>query len=379
MSARKAAVAAAVTALAVALSCAACAPPEPPPEPVRVTATETNVVTVTQAESRVPKDLRLRVASLMVVGAANYEQARAALELGAGGLIIPSWADPKLLTEPGRNINALREEFDRPFSVAIDFEGGRVQRHAEVLGFFPSPRDLAGQPPEVIRGTGYTIGLKLREYGINVDYAPLLDLDVTDLDIVGDRAFGQSPERVAEVATLFAQGLIDANVTPTFKHFPGHGRASGDTHHTLARTPPIQDMNAFDLAPYASVLPKFPDASVMVGHMIVPGMGDVPSSLNPEVYRLLRTGHYPGGQPFNGVAVTDDLSGMRAITDYMATPEAVRRAIAAGADQALWSSGNDLALAIDGTVAAVERGEIPRARIDEAAVRVQQQLISADL
>ncbi|EFK55483.1 glycoside hydrolase family 3 protein [Corynebacterium genitalium ATCC 33030] len=378
---------------AVALTCAACVPGGQPSneeaqsEQVQVTATETNVVTVTPvpektaAEERVPEDLRMRVASLMVVGAADYDQARAALEQGAGGLIIPSWADPKLLTEPGRNINALREEFDRPFTVAIDFEGGRVQRHSDVLGSFPAPRDLANQPPEVIRGTGYDIGVTLRKHGINVDYAPLLDLDVTDLDIVGDRAFGQTPERVSEVATLFSQGLVDAGVTPTFKHFPGHGRASGDTHLTLAVTPPIEELNASDLVPYGTVLPQFPTGSVMVGHMVVPGVGEpnTPSSLNPAAYRMLREGNYPGGKPFAGVAVTDDLSGMRAITDLMPTPEAVRRAIAAGADQALWSSGSDLGPAIDATVGAVERGEIPEERINAAAARVQQQFIDANL
>lgn len=354
--------------------CVACAGPEPEPEPVTVEETQTRTVTVTPPP--IAADLRERVASLMVVGVTSYDEARAALEQGAGGLFLPSWSDPALLTQEGRNINALRAEFDRPFSVGIDFEGGRVQRHAEVLGYFPSPRDLAQAPPEVIRGTGYDVGRALARYGIDVDYAPLLDVDAAGLDIVGDRSFGSSPERVAEVAALFAQGLIDAGVTPTFKHFPGHGRASGDTHHTLALTPPIQDLNSFDLAPYAALLPKFPDASVMVGHMVVPGVGEenTPSSLNPNAYRMLRTGDYPGGQPFNGVAVTDDLSGMRAITDLMPTPDAVRSAIAAGADQALWSSGDGLRESIDGTVAAVEAGQIPAARIDKAARRVQQLL-----
>lgn len=364
--------AAAVGALTCML-CAACAGPEP--EPVTVEETKTRTVTVTETPPPVSADLRERVASLMVVGVKNYDEARAALEQGAGGLFLPSWSDPALLTEEGRNINALRAQFDRPFTVGIDFEGGRVQRHADVLGSFPAPRDLAQHPPEIIRGVGYDMGRALAQHGIDVDYAPLLDVDVEGLDIVGDRAFGSSPERVAEVAVLFAQGLTDAGVTPTFKHFPGHGRASGDTHQTLAHTPPIHDLNAFDLAPYAAVLPKFPFAAVMVGHMVVPGVGEdnTPSSLNPNAYRMLRTGDYPGGQPFNGVAVTDDLSGMRAVTDLMPTPVAVRRAIAAGADQALWSSGEGLHETIEGTVAAVETGEIPVARIDEAARRVQLQ------
>lgn len=373
----------AVVALSAALMLSACAPTTSESAPETSTATVTNTVTetpVSEAQQRVPEDLRMRVASLMVVGVSTYDDARAALEQGVGGLIIPSWADPSLLTEEGRNINALREAFKRPFIVAIDFEGGRVQRHSQILGSFPSPRELAQQPNSVIQGTGYDIGNRLRQYGINVDYAPLLDLDVTDLNIVGDRAFGPSPERVSEVATLFAQGLVDAHVAPTFKHFPGHGRASGDTHHTLAVTPHVDELNGFDLAPYATVLPKFPTSSVMVGHMVVPGVGEdgTPASLNPAIYELLRSGSYPGGSPFNGVAVTDDLSGMRAITDHMSTPEAVRRAIAAGADQALWSSGTDLPAAIDGVVAAVNNGDIPEERITTAATRVQQQFIDTE-
>lgn len=364
--------------------------PEPAPEVVTVTSTasEGGVVDkqeasalLSPAQQRVPKDLRARVASLMVVGVTNYEQARFALDQGAGGLIIPSWADPQLLTESGRNINALREQYDRPFVVAIDFEGGRVQRHTNVLGKFMPPRALAGTPPEVIRGTGWDIGRSLRAHGINVDYAPLLDLDVTDLDIVGDRAFHGDPAEVVRVAALFSQGLTDAHVTPTFKHFPGHGRASGDTHHQLAVTPPVDQMRELDMRPYGPLLKQFPRGSVMMGHMIVPGLGPdgVPSSMNPEAYRVLREGDYPGGVPFNGVVVTDDLSGMRGILDYAPTRDAVARAIASGADQALWSTGKDLPAIIDHVVWCVNNGYIAEDRIDEAATRVQQLLIDDNL
>ncbi|OEY24230.1 beta-N-acetylglucosaminidase [Corynebacterium sp. BCW_4722] len=327
------------------------------------------------------RDLRERVASLMVVGVSNYAQARFALDQGAGGLIIPSWADPKLLTEEGRNINALRAEYARPFSVAIDFEGGRVQRHTSVFGEFMPPRDLAAREDAAIRGTGYDIGRALRAYGVNVDYAPVVDLDTAGLEIIGDRAFGTDPREVERVAGLFSQGLIDAGVTPTFKHFPGHGRASGDTHLELATTPPLDELKRSDLLPYGPLLERFPRASVMMGHMIVPGLGadGVPSSMDPEAYRILREGDYPGGVPFDGVVVTDDLSGMRGILDYAPTIHAVARAIGSGADQALWSSGAGLAEIIDHVVWCVENGYIVPERVDEAAGRVQQQLIDVGL
>ncbi|WP_425292309.1 glycoside hydrolase family 3 N-terminal domain-containing protein [Corynebacterium mayonis] len=363
------------------LALAGCAPQQPAGESLPEPTVDVEQPEVSPAQQRVPQEVRAKVASLMVVGVANYEQARAALDEGVGGLIVPSWADPRLLTEQGRNINALREQYQRPFSVAIDFEGGRVQRHTQVLGEWMPPGDLAQQPPEVIQGTGYDIGRSLRAHGVNVDYAPLLDVDGAGLAIVGDRAFDSDPAEVARVSMLFAQGLADAHVTPTFKHFPGHGRASGDTHLGLALTPPIEELHRFDLVPYGPALSRFTQASVMMGHMIVPGLGPegVPCSLNPEAYRILREGDYPGGVPFDGVVVTDDLSGMRGILDYQPTPEAVKNSIAAGADQALWSSGADVALIIDEVTAAVKSGEIPMQRIDSAAVRTQQQLLSVGL
>ncbi|SDS82551.1 glycoside hydrolase family 3 N-terminal domain-containing protein [Corynebacterium timonense] len=373
-------VAVALAAAGIVAGCAAGEEPEPMVEPA---APSPFVVEPppSEAEARVPEDLRAKVASLMVVGVSDYGQARAALDQGVGGLFIPSWADPALLTEPGRDIAALRAEYHHPFSVAVDFEGGRVQRHSEVFGTWMAPRDLAAQPPQVIRGTGYDIGRALRARGVNVDYAPVLDVDVSDMEIVGDRAFSGDPQEVARVAELFSQGLIDAGVTPTFKHFPGHGRASGDTHLALSVTPPLGELHGLDLVPYGPALESFPAASVMVGHMIVPGLGaeGVPSSLNPEAYRILREGDYPGGVPFDGVAITDDLSGMRGLLDYAPTAEAVERAIAAGADQALWSSGADVAGIIDRVTAATAQGAIPAERIDEAAVRCQEQLLEVGL
>ncbi|WP_165165050.1 glycoside hydrolase family 3 protein [Corynebacterium qintianiae] len=375
--------------LVVALSCcvSACATEPKVPAVVETTVTVTSTHTTTlvppppSGQQRVPEDLRAKVASLMVVGVSDYDQARYALDQGVGGLFIPSWADPALLEQEERNINALRAEYTRPFSVAVDFEGGRVQRHPQVFGQWMPPRALAGQTDAVIQGSGYDIGRSLRAHGVNVDYAPLLDLDVTGLPIVGDRSFGGDPAEVARVGGLFSQGLIDAGVTPTFEHFPGHGRASGDTHLSLATTPPLGELEALDMQPYARLLPARPTASVMMGHMVVPGLGagDVPSSLNPEAYRILREGDYPGGTPFDGVIVTDDLSGMRGITDYRSTPEAVRDAIASGADQALWSSGADVAYIIDAVTAAVRAGLIPPERIDAAATRTQQQLIDVGL
>ena len=349
-----------------------------------VTETETTTTSTSRpptpeeiAAERVPEEQRAKAASLMVVGVDNYDDALWKLQQGVGGIFIPSWANPELLTTEGRNIVALRREIGRPFSVSIDFEGGRVQRHAGVLGARMSPREMAAtMSPEQVEAYAHDLGNVLRWHGVTVDFAPVLDVDGSGLEIVGDRAFSTDPVVAGEYGAAFARGLRAANVTQVFKDFPGHGQASGDTHHMLAVTPPVEQVIAHDLPPYAVALPQA-DAAVMVGHMVVPGLGDgvTPSSLDPAVYGLLRSGDYPGGQPFDGVVYTDDLTGMRAITDRYSLPQAVVAAVRAGADRPLFSTGGGLVAAIDALDAAVGNGEIPAARLDAAAHRVQLQLL----
>ena len=331
------------------------------------------------ARARVPEEQRAKAASLMVVGVDNYDDALWKLQQGVGGIFITSWANPELLTTPGRNIVALREAVGRPFSVSIDFEGGRVQRHEHVLGPRLSARDMAAtMTPEQVEHYAREIGDSLRWHGVTVDFAPVLDVDAAGLEVVGDRAFSTDPHVAGEYGAAFARGLAAAGVTPVFKHFPGHGQASGDTHHELAVTPPVEQVIAHDLPPYAVALGQAGGA-VMVGHMIVPGLGDgvSPSSLDPAVYQLLRSGNYPGGRPFEGVAYTDDLTGMRAVTDRHTLPQAVVAAVRAGADRPLFSSGGDLIPAIDALDAAVTAGEVPAERLDTAAYRVQLQLLDS--
>lgn len=331
------------------------------------------------ARQRVPEEQRAKAASLMVVGVNNYDDALAKLRQGVGGIFITSWADPELLTTPGRNIVALREAVGRPFSVSIDYEGGRVQRHEHVIGSRISAREMAAtMSPQEVENYARDLGHALRWHGVTVNFAPVLDVDAAGLEIVGDRAFSTDPQIAGDYGAAFARGLSAAGVTPVFKHFPGHGQASGDTHLELAVTPPVEQVIAHDLPPYAAALASA-DGAVMVGHMVVPGLGDgfSPSSLDPAVYELLRSGNYPGGAPFTGVIYTDDLTGMRAITDQHTLPRAVVAAVQAGADRPLFSSGGELAAAIDALDAAVTAGQVPGERLEESAYRVQLQLLTS--
>ena len=155
------------------------------------------------------------------------------------------------------------------------------------------------------------------------------------------------------------------------KHFPGHGRANGDSHRGRVTTPPLDQLKASDLTPYAGLLrPGGPLADpsltgVMVGHLDVPGLtADLPSSLTPATYQLLRDTYQ-----FDGLTITDDLGAMKAISAELALPEAVQRALAAGADMALWTSGDPVTPVLDGLERALASGALDPKANDAAVAR----------
>lgn len=148
----------------------------------------------TSQEETPQQDIRAMAASVLMPPVTNYDDAKAKLDAGVGGIFIPSWADPNLLQEEGRDINALRQEVGRDFEVSIDFEGGRVQRFSEILGEYPAPQQMAAErSPQEVEELAHQIGTSLKAHGINVDFAPVLDVDGNGLEVVGDRSFSTDP------------------------------------------------------------------------------------------------------------------------------------------------------------------------------------------
>lgn len=313
-------------------------------------------------------DQRAQAASLLMPPVRDYADALHKLHAGVGGIFIPSWADPALLGEGGANLAALRAEVGRDFEVSIDFEGGRVQRFSELLGDYPSAQEMAaGNTPEQVEEIGAQIGASLRQKGINVDFAPVLDVDGNGLEVVGDRSFSTDPAAAGEYGAAFARGLQSAGVKAVFKHFPGHGRASGDTHVAEAVTPPLEQLYGHEFIPFQGAVPAAPEAELMMGHLAVPGLGDgqTAASINPAAYDLARN-----VLNFEGVIYTDDLGGMASITNSLSVEESVVAAIAAGADMPLWSTDEDIDGIIDAVDSAASSGEIPAEKFAAAVDRV---------
>lgn len=314
---------------------------------------------------------RRKLAQMLMVGVKDAADAQAIVRKEhVGGVFVGSWTDKSILTSgAAKKLSAGTV----PVMVSVDQEGGRVSRLKAIGIDSPSPRELAKtKTPEQVRQLALGIGKQLRALGVTVDFAPVIDVSDQGADtVIGDRSFSSDPVTVTKYGRAFAAGLRDAGILPVFKHFPGHGHGSGDSHTGTVRTPPLSDLATNDLVPFRTLL-KMPGVAAMVGHLIVPGLTgpELPASVNPKAIGMLRTGRGYNGPAFHGVIFSDDLSGMKAITDRFSVPQAVAKSLEAGADVALWISTDQLGAAIDAVEAAVKAKRISTQQLDDSVLRV---------
>lgn len=315
--------------------------------------------------------LRQKLAQLLNVGVTGTDDALSIVQNEEiGGIFVGSWTDQSMLTN--REVPQVASASKLPLMVTIDEEGGRVSRVADILGPDPSARETAQtMTVEQTYQMALERGRGLKDLGITVNYAP--DVDVSsqpDDSVIGDRSYSDDPETVVAYAGAYAQGMRDAGIFPVIKHFPGHGSASGDSHRGEVTTPPLQDLIASDLIPFREL--SGTGVGVMMGHLEVPGLTEpgTPASISPAAVALLRDGVGYGAAPFTGPVFTDDLSGMQAITDRYDIADAVQAALAAGVDQALWLTTDDVPRVLDQLEQAVASGALPQARVDQAVVTV---------
>lgn len=259
-----------------------------------------------------------------------------------------------------------------PSFISVDQEGGGVQRitNTEGVGATKIPSMLSIGDKKDISLTlsiGKVIGSELGVFGFNMDYAP--DTDVfsnPENTVIGDRAFGKTPDIVAQMAPILAKGLKDENIIPVFKHFPGHGDTTADTHKgsvTLDKS--IEELERTELIPFKRVIEDGADC-IMVAHIKLPKIDSTgtPASLSNEVVtNLLRK-----KLGFNGIVMTDGLDTMKAIIDNYSDSEVGVMAIKAGVDIILLP--RDAYKAKQGILEAITKGEISEERINESVERI---------
>jgi len=242
------------------------------------------------------------------------------------------------------SLRALRYE---PLVIAVDHEGGRVQRFREGFSELPPMRSLGdawdsdvSAAAERATRIGQTIGAELRGHGVDLAFAPVLDLDYGASTVIGDRAFHGNPNAVAHLAAALRTGLNAAGMGACGKHYPGHGYVAADSHTDV----PVDERSyaaivADDLVPFGA-LAHMGLESMMAAHVIYPDVDDVPAGYSHKwCTSILRDRMH-----FDGLLFSDDLGMAGAFTagDIVARADA---AIEAGCDIAL--TCNDMQAADD--------------------------------
>lgn len=253
-----------------------------------------------------------------------------------------------------------------PLFLGVDEEQGLVSR----LPFgarFPDAMALgAARDPELARELAAATAEQLAAVGINLDYAPVADVNVNaDNPVIGIRSFSSDPELVGELAAAEVAAFQDGGVVAVAKHFPGHGDTDVDSHTGLPVIDKSRDeWERVDLPPFQRLVDAGVDM-VMTAHVLMPQLGDAeePATLSPH----LITGVLREELGYDGVVTTDALN-MEGVRQTHDDGEVAVRAVLAGADQLLMPP--DVDLAYSAVLSAVEEGRISEERLDESVLRI---------
>ena len=231
-------------------------------------------------------------------------------------------------------VHRLRAE---PLLIAVDHEGGRVQRFKEGFTRIPCMQTLGdvyednkGKGLDYAQQVAWLMAMELRKVGVDFSFAPVLDLDYGCSDIIGDRAFSDDKQAVADVAEAFQQGLADAGMASIGKHFPGHGAVAPDSHVEIPIDErPLEEIMQCDVYPFRQLI-KSGMKGIMPAHVIYQQVDEMPAGFSKFwLQEILRK-----QLGFNGAIFSDDLSmyGASVVGDF---EQRARQALMAGGDMAL--------------------------------------------
>lgn len=296
-----------------------------------------------------------------------------------GGMVLYSSTgnivNPDQVTRLTRSLQEAAASADAvPLFIAVDQEGGRVNRLTRGVTVFPGNMALgATADPELAAKAAGVTARELRTLGITVNFAPVADVLLNPANpVIGTRSFGSDPGLVARMACAMVAPAAAEGVLCVAKHFPGHGNTSVDSHYGLpVDDSPLEVLEKFHLAPFGALV-KAGVPALMTAHVSVPELDQrnpFPATLLPKTYAVLRE-----KLGFRGLIVTDSL-GMKALDRYWSIEETAVLALQAGADLLLLGAdpGHDpeeLESIHRALVSAVLTDRIPRSRLDEAVRRI---------
>ncbi len=284
-----------------------------------------------------------------------------------GGVILfaRNYQSPGQLAELTAAIHALRNP---PLLIAVDHEGGRVQRFREGFAKIPAMRELGRiwdahpqRARHLAQQAGYVLAAELRACGVDFSFTPVLDVDHGQSSVIGDRAFHSDPQAIAELAHSLLLGLRQGGMHTVGKHFPGHGFVRADSHLDI----PVDerefvDIELCDLVPFRRMM-NYGLTAVMPAHVIYPKVDSRPAGFSPVwLKNILR-----GKLGFEGCIFSDDLS-MEGATVAGGIVQRAEAALHAGCDMVLVcnkpESADELLRGLDWEMPAASRARLAQMR-----------------
>lgn len=250
--------------------------------------------------------------------------------------------------------------------ISTDEEGGMVNRLMNTVGttYIDSMYNYKDEGIQKAHDNAYTIASDMAVLGFNMDFAPVADVwSNPDNTVIGERAYSDDYSQAAELVDSAVKGFKDGGVMCTLKHFPGHGDTAEDSHYSSAYVRRTKDeIMADEMQPFTAGIDAGAEF-VMVGHLIVPDIDELPATLSYKITtEMLRNEMH-----FEGIAITDSLA-MSSIADNYGVGESAVMSIKAGIDMLL--DPTDIDTAIDAVVQAVESGDITEDRIDDSVRKI---------
>lgn len=282
----------------------------------------------------------------------------------------------KTLQSMNHNANITHHRKNLPLLISVDYEGGKVTRLKENYGFPAtlSAKTMGSMPAKDVNKIANIMAKTLKSSGFNLDFAPVLDVDVNpENPVIGklERSFSSNPDTVTKYAKLFSKQFLSQGVQCAYKHFPGHGSSTADSH--LGFVDVTDTWHEQELRPYQQLLAKSNHCGmIMTAHIVNRRLdaSGVPATLSRHVLTdILR--HELN---FKGVIITDDMQ-MKAIANNYELETALTMAINAGADMLIFGNQldtdkQDPSQLVDIIEHKVALGEIPVHRINQAYLRI---------
>lgn len=278
--------------------------------------------------------LRQQISQMLIIGFKGKKITKNIKDLiteyGIGGVIIyrKNYDTYEEMIEIVNELKRLNKN-NLPLFISIDQEGGRVNRFSKEIKRLPPAFEISKiQDRNLLEESGDIIGESLIKTGINMNFAPVLDIKRFEEDhAIGDRCYGETRDKVIENAIPVMNKIKERKVISVIKHFPGHGATSKDSHFFLPKiNSTIEQLEKEDMEVFKKAIESGADA-IMVGHLKLKSIDKHPASLSQKFI----TGYLREKYQFKGLIITDDLK-MKAIKMRYSNPQAIKQAINAGAD-----------------------------------------------